>query len=210
MIINFIHIPKNGGSSISNLLKKKLKNKSCIRYNGHNTDVSKINKDEKVLLIVRNPIDRFCSAVRYALQVYSESKNIKNLINKNIITPNKFIEILSNKNHIYYEDLMKEVGNTTQKIGKRLLKWKWTYEPQSNWIKNPDFVILFDNLNEEIIYLFNKLGYNIDLPKINSTKKNNNDILLKENINILKKIYKDDFIIYEKYKNMDIKERINI
>lgn len=50
-LINFIHIPKNAGTSIKELCNNKLK------YNGHGTDV--FNKNIKnQLIILRNPVER--------------------------------------------------------------------------------------------------------------------------------------------------------
>ena len=45
------------------------------------------------------------------------------------------------------------------------------------------------------------------LTKTNFTTKKNND-LSEDSINFLKKIYNDDFILYNKYKNIDVKLRI--
>ena len=54
----------------------------------------------KVIKILRDPIDRFCSAVRYAIQKWSNDPNVRRLINLGIIEPNQFAEILSDKNHL--------------------------------------------------------------------------------------------------------------
>ena len=69
MLINFIHIPKNGGTSIKECCNNRL-HTSTIVYNGHNTDVyNKILYNQ--LVVIRNPIDRFISAVSYSLQKWS-------------------------------------------------------------------------------------------------------------------------------------------
>lgn len=65
-----------------------------------------------------------------------------------------------------------------------------------------------DNFNFELQYFIKK--YNIKLSNIN--KKNStrykNDKLSTESIKFLKNIYKEDFILYEKYKNISIEERL--
>ena len=65
MLINFIHIPKNGGTSI----KEITNNSRTIVYNGHETDVYNKNLSNQ-LVVIRNPIDRFISSVYYAIQKY--------------------------------------------------------------------------------------------------------------------------------------------
>ena len=204
--INFIHIPKNGGTSISYL------NNSNIIYNPHKTNVFDRNLNEQ-LVILRDPIDRFQSAVRYALQKWSSSKHIKKLIDNKIDTPEIWINILRNRDvknlKLVEDEILNKDETDIHKIGKYYLKYKYTYTPQSHWINNPKYVILFENLEDEL-YQFCKFK-NIKIKEIkskNKTIRNNNDKLSEESISFLKSVYKKDIELYNKYKNTNIYDRL--
>jgi hypothetical protein len=203
--INFIHIPKNAGSSIQyicGLYSKK------IKYNWHGIDVHNKNIMNQ-LVVVQNPISRFESAVRFALQKWSHSPHIKYLINKKIDTPDKWITIWRNVNHPEYKNLMKEIKNIDHMIGNKLLEYKWTYSPQVNYINDPKYVILMENLDQELGLIFRKMGIRRKIPAENVTKKNKKDTISKENLLWLMDAYKDDFLMYYKYKNLPVEYRMD-
>lgn len=204
--INFIHIPKNGGTSIKYL------NNSNIIYNPHKSNVFDKNLNEQ-LVILRDPIDRFQSAVRYALQKRPRNKLRGKLIDNKIDTPEKWVNILRNRDKknlkLVEDEILNKDETDIHKIGKNYLKYKYTYTPQSHWINNPKHVILFENLEDEL-YQFCKFK-NIKIKEIkkkNKTIKNNNDKLSEESINFLKSMYKKDIELYNKYKNTNIYDRL--
>jgi hypothetical protein len=200
--INFIHIPKNAGTSIKEICNR---NREKLIYNGHNTDVH--DKDIKnQLVIIRNPIDRFVSAVNYSLQKWAKASHVKCLIEKQIDTPEKWVQVWMNPEDDNYPYLMNMIKNDSHKIGTNLLEYKWTYAQQYFWINNPKFVLIMDNLNEEIQYLTKKYNMKCVIKNKNSTKKINHE-LSETSINFLREFYKEDFILYEKYQNMSIEER---
>jgi len=203
MVINFIHIPKNGGSSI----RESTNNSSSIVYNGHDTDVYNTNLSNQ-LVVIRNPIDRFISSVYYSLQIWSHEPQVKYLISKNIDTPDKWVQIWSDPKHPYHDNLMLEMINKSHFIGNKLNKYKWTYSPQNLWINNPKFVIIMDNFKTDLQYFFTKYKIkHFDIKKINSTHHKDYNLSV-ESIDFLKNFYKEDFILYEKYKNMSIEKRL--
>tara|TARA_B100000989_G_C19417842_1_gene417269 strand:- start:177 stop:788 length:612 start_codon:yes stop_codon:yes gene_type:complete len=200
--INFIHIPKNGGTSIKTICSN---NKHMI-YRHHRCDVFN-RKLPNTLIVIRNPIERFISAVNYSLQKWSHKENIKYLIRNKIDTPNKFVEIWMDKNHKEYSNLMKLMKNEKQKIGNKMIEYKWTYYPQYNWINNPKFVIVMDNLNEELRYFMDKYNIKGKIIQNNKTSSSHN-ILSEKSKKFLMKFYKKDIEIYNKYKNISMENRL--
>lgn len=202
MIINFIHIPKNGGTSIKNIC---IKNKN-LQYNGHYTNV--YNKHLlNQLVVIRNPIDRFISAINYSLQKYYYEPSIRYLLKNNINTPEKFIRILMNPSHIEHNNVLRVIKNNIHVIGNKKLKLKWTYSPQYLWINNPKFVIIMDNFNDELMYFIKKYNLQGSVIQKNKTYTSNN-VISDECKNFIIKLYKKDYEIYNTYKNINYIKRL--
>lgn len=207
-MINFIHIPKNGGSSIAKIVKKH--RPQLLGYHKHH--VIPFHLAGYNLYILRDPIRRFCSAVNYALEKWSFDKNIKNCIKHGINTPEQFIQCYKNKNHKFHEIVRKEIENIEGKhmIGQMKLIHKYVYTPQVFWIrKKNNIYILFENYNKELSYVLKKIGLNIQIPKINTTKKKDNK-LSQDSIDFLRNFYKDDFAFINKIKNISPRKRLLI
>jgi hypothetical protein len=203
--INFIHIPKNAGTSIKELCNDKLK------YNEHGTNVFNPTLNNQ-LVILRNPVDRFVSAVKYCLynskyNSRQQKKTVELLLKNNINTPDKFINIWKNKNHPKHEILMEEIYNKSHKIDNKKIKYKWTYTPQLAWFNKPKYILIMDNLDKELKYIFNDLNMPYNLKKQNTTKKENLTIS-NENLVWINNFYKEDWVLYNKYKNIPFKNRI--
>jgi hypothetical protein len=206
--ISFIHIPKNAGTSIQSLCNKY---KSLFDYYDHSVDVNDTSIKNQ-LVVLQNPASRFKSAVRYTfIPKFKNEPQIKYLYHNNITTPNKWVDILKNKEHFHHEALINEINNNkNHSVGGRILKLKWTYSPQSYYINKPKYVLLMENLNEELGVLLAHFNISHILPLKNSTKKTiENDYLSDENIKWLEEnLYTEDFEIYNKYKHMSLKERL--
>jgi hypothetical protein len=108
--ISFIHIGKTGGTTITELLKNKLK----IHKKYHLE--KEYNKKEKYIIWIRNPISRFVSAFNFSYYCINTDPNtIKNPTLKNCLSPERVIR-LSKKSDIKY--IMSEVYDTLFKSFK--------------------------------------------------------------------------------------------
>ena len=67
MLVNFIHVPKNGGISIKEICQKT--NNSPLRYNPHYADIYDPRISNQ-LIVLRNPVDRMLSAIRYTIKSF--------------------------------------------------------------------------------------------------------------------------------------------
>jgi hypothetical protein len=205
--ISFIHIPKNAGMSFSKLC---IANKEKIKFFYHRTDVFDTRIPNQ-LIILQNPVSRFKSSVRYAFENFGHIPIITYLKEKHLNTPNAWVNVLRDPKHPEYDNLMKEMLNKgTHFIGNKKTIYQWTYCPQTLWVNNPKYVILFENLKKESDLLLNKLNIAFDIPHINKTVKNKeNDFLSEENSSWLESVfYKEDVEIYNKYKQIPVSKRL--
>lgn len=193
--INFIHIPKNGGSSIKAYLKKN--SDINIIYNGHNAS---INNLENQMIIVRDPYYRFCSAVQYALERYrTTSPKIQKIYEAKLTSPNEWCEAWEDINHKYHNLIIDEVTNTEHCINSNLIDLKWTYAPQHYWVneKKLSYIVPFENIESYFVQHFRK-----KIPHNNSSLSHKNWSLSNKSKDFIRKIYKKDFELIDKYKKI--------
>lgn len=206
-MIHFIHIPKNGGTS----LVKMLKENQMFKCHGHNFEVKTLSQNDKSLIVVRNPIDRFCSAVCYAIEKWSHLPHMKLLVHLKITEPEQFVQIYKNSKHPHHKFVANEINNKEQLINKTIIPYKYTYNHQKDWIHEPTYIILFENLNQELQLLFQKLNVECEIQHVNkSTNSSNQYLLSDDSIQFLNEFYKDDIVLYEKYKAMSVEERLKL
>jgi hypothetical protein len=211
--INFIHIAKNAGTSFRELCKT---HKDFFIYNGHSVDVFNPNIKNQ-LIIIQNPVSRFKSSVRYTFsEKWAKEPQIEYLNKNNINTPDKWVTILKDNTNPEYSNLMQEMLNReTHKIhyiGSKKIKYKYTYTPQKNYVNDPAYVILMENIEDETNLLLKNLGIDFKIKKLNSTKKTDcNDYISDENIEWLTNVfYKEDNEIYNKYKKIPVEIRLKL
>lgn len=202
----FIHIPKNAGESIRAMLKQL---NGRVSYNNHDTDAKKLNPSVPQIVILRDPIDRFCSAIQYAFDKWSGEPHVRNLINIGLTDYNDVIQAFADPDHKNHNDVCAEIKDIQQKhkIGSRNLTYRWIYTPQSEWVWRPGYVVLFENLKEELEMVWKTFGAS----KMNEIKKNTsgrkNIQLTPENQAFLREFYRDDYALLEKYRSIPASQR---
>jgi len=195
----FIHIPKCGGTSLARSLG--------FNFSTYHTTIVEAKERINPLLykyffkfaVIREPIDRFVSLYSYAkmpVSLYHDN------INDN---PNK-------KPHLDYA-LLKDasindcVDYLLEGKLKHEVKWGLQWLPQTNWIEDKngnilvDYLGCFNRLQEDFMYIKNKLKLKSNLSNLNKSerKKDIKSMLTPKNISILEEYYAKDLITFTKF-----------
>ena len=154
----FVHIPKNAGTSISQLLTN-----SDIPIEFIDHSYPRIMQNE--IIVLRDPIDRFISGYYYS------KKRWNNTFSEKYKTPNELAEALYSND----EEAWNYIGNTKTIINNRnnvnnignvhtingkISKYTWVFCPQSFWINNPKYILRFSHLNDDFEKCLQNIGYN--------------------------------------------------
>lgn len=162
--LEFIHIPKNAGSSIETLGNKHninwgyfvknievYKNTQCDQYKWHSPYIVK-KPDTDYFVLIRNPYDRLISTFYYQFD----------------ITKDESQEIHIKKFKQWFSNIQKIYRNDTHYYNCHLL-------PQSNYVYDENnnkviqHVIYMDkNLNNNLDKLFKQYNLNIDIKLLNN------------------------------------------
>ena len=189
--VNFIHIAKNAGTSMQKFITNNPE--LNIKYHGHNAPISKLSNQ---MIIIRNPLDRFCSAVEYAIKYYSDSTKIQKILAAGLTTPSDWAEAWANPTSPYHPLILNEVMNHSHEIDNKSITYKWTYEPQISWYKaeNIAYIIRFENIDQNFMKLFNK-KISKENKSLNKAKKHKK--MSETAINFLREFYRSDFELWE-------------
>ena len=191
---HFLHISKNGGTSIRSMGKGK--------YGISSHDYTIDDLDSNIFFaVIRDPIDRFISSFNFAKRGGFEPNN-PNFVNHPIHkyqSLNQFLDDLKNGNPVAHKALWTlESGNPADSAS--VIYW-----PQVHWLRSGKSknLLLFDfeNLNNEF-----KKKFGIQLPDFNTTKKKTDTNISPENIEFLRKLYAPDFKLQEYVKEVGTME----
>lgn len=216
-MIDFVHIPKNAGTSIEELCAPTLPD-SFLSYHGHGTDPCTLHGEQ--LVVLREPKDRFCSAVRYAISFMrydpgGDVDKFHDFQTKGIVDPNSWAEILSDVNHEHYKLVQSEVMNVQHKVGDLLLDDKWTFAPQHIWLNRCRLprVALFHTLTDDLCYLFSVMNRELEceIPHENAVSDTGSTGCTKLSIcahKYLNDKYREDIDIFNIYNTMSREARM--
>ena len=134
LAINFIHIPKNAGTSIRALCGRELV------YNNHATDV-KDDQIQRQLVILRHPVERFVSAFYYSMEYYRHTRHIRDLVYHYMVTPNRIIEAVRDPHHPHHMKVIAMMNNDgSQKLVRtRHLIVGFTHRSTTTFISRSSF-----------------------------------------------------------------------
>lgn len=208
--VNFIHIPRNAGTSMEKICAHS---HGTIGFYEHVADVTTIPNQ---LIVIRNPIERFISAVKYEKK-YPNPYSLKVVFGDyEKDTPDNWVKAWENKDgkcEGEHKRVLKIIENyrSSCKIGERVLPWNYRYTPQSEWIcgSNVKYVVLFDYFEDEMKRILHTLGveYNLvddNFPHFNDSTKET-FTLSPQSIAFLKTQYEHDFRYYDEIKKRRMK-----
>jgi hypothetical protein len=197
--LEFYNIHKNGQTTILNNFSFKW------------TNINDIPKERDILCILRNPYDRVISAFIHIQKNHNRSPRCGLGRNNKKLTKKRFNEIFNKKINISFRLFLEEIyknghfdHHSIPQVDflNGLIKTKY-YKYINSCNRNIDnATIILDTEN------INKLEkkYNIIINPLNVRSKIYNKTMNKKNLindnkELINKIYKDDFLLYNKYIN---------
>ena len=204
MAIEFVHIPKSGGTALERNLPKTCGKR--FKGFGHNTTSQMVtSRGDHALVVLREPEDRFRSSYSYWK---NGSADIERFQRKGLHKPSEklntigiFIDAAANATHPDHKLALEAMNKSDD------YTWKVHFDPQSKWIDNshPDrtHIICYDkdNLPQNVSdVLQNDLDIDCDLsrlPKVNVTSSKDTDALTDAQSSWLRNKYSSDFQLWQ-------------
>lgn len=174
--------------------------------------------------MVRDPLKRFCSCVKY----HVDKNNIKHtsgskknkkyeytsfLIDQNFVTPNDWASALRDKKHKYHEPVSRIIigprpGSYFDLVDNSKISMLWHFAPQHIWIRKPDYVILFENLQQEFDR-FCQFHFGTKIKLYSKNQSTSDDMYLEEkNAKFISKTFFLDQYFYSKFASKEPHDRL--
>jgi hypothetical protein len=190
----FIHIPKNSGSSMTESLQKTYEDTKLLMFcerEGINIGIDKMHLYYEVIdqFIPKNILDKyvkFCIVRNPYDKLYSAWNFIKERHGYNEV--NDFVKYKLDENFIYGKEIIPGDARVHYRP-----QFTFVYDENNN--KFSDFIIRYENLNEDISKLNKKYNLNISLYDNGNTQKNYINFFNVESIKKINNLYKKDFIL---------------
>ena len=191
----FIHIPKNSGTEMTKELKKTYKDTTLLmncERNGINIGIDKMHLYYDVIdkFIPKNILDnyfKFCIIRNPYNKLYSAWNFIKERHGYNDV--NDFVKYKLDKEFIYGKELIPGDARVHYRP-----QFTFVYDTENNKFAN--FVIKYENINEDISKMNTKYSLTIPLYDNGNTQKNYINFFNKESITKINSLYKKDFVLF--------------
>jgi hypothetical protein len=191
----FIHIPKNSGTAMTKELQKTYKDTQLLMFcerDGINIGIDKMHLYYDVIdkFIPKNILDKyfkFCIIRNPYNKLYSAWNFIKERHGYSDV--NDFIKYKLNEEFIYGKELIPGDARVHYRP-----QFTFVYDNENN--KFPDFIIRYENLNEDISKMNEKYDLNIPLYDDGNSEKSYISLLNKESIIKINSLYKKDFELF--------------
>lgn len=191
----FIHIPKNSGTAMTKELQRTYKDTQLLKHcerQGINIGIDKMH-------LYYDVIDKFIS--KNVLKNYFKFCIIRNPYNK-LYSAWQFIKERHGYNNV--NDFIKYKLNEEFIYGKEIIPGdaRVHYRPQFTFVYDNennrfvDFIIRYENLNEDVCKMNTKYGLNLPLYDNGNTQKSYINLFNKESIMKINRLYKKDFELF--------------
>ncbi|HJN32573.1 MAG TPA: hypothetical protein QF700_00450 [Prochlorococcus sp.] len=168
---------------------------------------------KKGLLVLRDPIDRFCSAFYFRINRLATCSAWIKEENKEVSTPDGYIKYLR-RTKSRWNSIMSMRSYSKSVAGHPIEPVVWVFQPQSLWFRTPDTVFLQDNLDDEWYAFCNYANIPfVELSRSNArvnSGQNNSALISEEAESYLRHIYSGDLALWETWKSRKVGERMGI
>ena len=191
----FIHIPKNSGTAMTEAIQENYKDTKLLMWcdrSGPNIGIDKMHLYYEVIekFIPKNILDKylkFCIIRNPYNKLYSAWNFIKERHGYKDI--NDFVKYKLDEEFIYGKEIIEGDARVHYRP-----QFTFVYDEKNN--KFADFIIRYENLNDDISELNKKYNLNIKLYGSKNTEKNYITFFNKESIKKINQLYEKDFLLF--------------